>query len=342
MLKKKASVEVQFNWVFVMIVGALILVFFFGVVQKQRELSQAKISNAVLTNIESIATGASVSRGTVQKVALPNIGIDFSCTDECLCTYSIEDLQREYADKIIFAPARLDASELVLWTLDWKAPFRVNNIVYATTANDKYFIVYQDIKDPLLKLVNRSMPAEANYELLPYSQYTQAQNENYNSAKFVFINVIPPDNLALHSSFSRADANAVYLNSAGDAIFYDKSSSRRLEFTKKISSYFGEPMIFGAIFASDSGMYECNAASSLKRMSKILDIYIMRASYLQSMNDKSSFCIKGYTTIYLESLKGASDTASSSIEYFKAISSAVSSLNSQNEDLLRSSCPMLY
>lgn len=344
MAKKRATIEVQFNWVFVMIAGALILVFFFGVVQKQRELSQAKIANSLLTNIESIATGAGVSKGTVQPVALPNIGINFGCTEECLCTYSIENVRKEYRDRIIFAPSLIKGNVVMLWTLDWKVPFRITNFVYAATAYDKYFFVYDNPNSAMLKKLNKTIPPEVNARYVHFSQYRKMRNENYNSAKFVFVDTSAtiPNDLGIDRSFRKADVSGLYINSGGDAVFYDKVSKRSLDFVKKESSYFGEPALYGAIFASGSNAYECNMISALIRLKNILNIYIARTEYLDEINNEVSFCIEGYSTSNLEQLKGVADTASKDTKQLKFLSSSVSAMNTQNEGLLRASCPMLY
>ncbi len=291
MAKKKGSIEVQFNWIFVMVAGALILVFFFGIVQKQRELSQAKISNSLLTNIESIATGAGVAKGTVQQINLPNIGINFGCTPECLCTYSIEDIQKEYQDKIIFAPRLIKAAKAVFWTLDWKVPFRATNFVYATTQNDKYFFVYDNPASSLFKMLNKSMPPEVNSQFIHFNQYSQVRNENYNSARFIFVDTAsrPPDNLGVDDSFRRMDVSGVYINTAGDAVFYDKISSRSLNFQVFESSYFGEEAIFAAIFAADSNAYECNMIAALTRLQNIVGLYIERTNFLDDENNAEEF-----------------------------------------------------
>ena len=344
MAKKKAAIEVQFNWVFVMVAGALILVFFFGIVQKQRELSQAKISNSLLTNIESIATGAGVSQGTVQTVALPNVGIDFECTEECLCTYSIEQVRKEYKDRIVFAPRLLKATEVMLWTLDWKVPFRATNFVYATTSKDKYFFIYDNENSVLLKKFNKTIPPEVNSQFVHISQYGKLKNENYNSVKFIFVDTsapIPAD-LGVDRSFRKVDVGGIYINSAGDVHFYDKVSKRTLSFQKVESSYFGEPTIYGAVFAADSNAYECNMISALSRMGNILELYVERTKELDNLNNVGSFCSEGYSTTNIEDLQGVADTAYKDTKQIKALSTPVSALNSQNEGLLRASCPLLY
>lgn len=341
---KKAAIEVQFNWVFVMVAGALILVFFFGVVQKQRQLSQAKISNSLLTNIESIATGAGVSKGTAQSVELPNIGINFDCTFECLCTFSIENIQKEYRDKIIFAPKLVKAAQVELWTLDWNTPFRVTNFVYATTSNNKYFIVYDNPGSSLFKMINKTLPDNVNADFVHFSEYQSIENQNYVSAKFVFVDTqqqIPPD-LGIDDSFRRAEVSAVYINTAGELEFYDKISQRSLNFQKKTSSYFGEPAIYAAIFAGDSNAYECNMIAALQRLQSILNLYIARTELMDEKNNEDAFCSEGYSTVNLEELKQAAENAVIDLQNIKLLSTSIASLNTQNEGLLRKSCPLLY
>ena len=41
-MNKKGIIEIQFNWIFVLVVGAIILVFFFGFVQKQKSFAEEK------------------------------------------------------------------------------------------------------------------------------------------------------------------------------------------------------------------------------------------------------------------------------------------------------------
>jgi hypothetical protein len=344
MKRKKAALEVQFNWIFVMVAGALILVFFFGVVQKQRELSQAKISNSLLTNLESLATGAGVSKGTVQTVDLPNIEIDFGCTEECLCTYAIEDVRKEYRDKIIFAPSFIQGAQVILWTLDWKIPFRVTNFVYATTANDKYYFVYDNPNSALKKMLNRTIPPEVNADFVTFNQYMKIKYENHNSVKFIFVETAsqPSPDLGIDRSFRKADVGGLYINSAGDAIFYDKATRSNLVFEQKPSSYFGEPLIYGAIFSADSNTYECNVISALSRLKNLLGVYIARTENLDEENNINNFCIKGYTSMNLEDLRNVADTASRTPQNLKSMGDSVSTIKTQNDELLRGSCPLLY
>ncbi len=59
-------------------------------------------------------------------------------------------------------------------------------------------------------------------------------------------------------------------------------------------------------------------------------------------NNVKNFCIQGYPIRDLEQLKGGADTASKDLSKLKMLSSAVAAINTQNEGLLRASCPLLY
>jgi len=60
-IKKKGVIEVQFNWIFILIIGAIILFFFFSIVKTQKTVSEKKISTTVRRDIRAILTGAGVS-----------------------------------------------------------------------------------------------------------------------------------------------------------------------------------------------------------------------------------------------------------------------------------------
>ncbi len=344
--------EVQFNWIFVMIAGALILVFFFGIVQKQREISNAKIADSLLTNIESIATGAAISKGTVQPVDLPNVGVDFGCTDECLCSYSIGDVRKDYNDKIIFAPSFIKSSQMLLWTLDWNVPFRATNFIYATASNNKYFFI-SDKPNPtaLFSRLGEIIPPEVNSEFVQVGGLSAVQqnirNENYNSVKFILVDTNKPTALDLpagiiHSSFRKTDVGVVHISSAGtggELTFYDKTNKRRLEFEQSgILSYYGEPSILAAIFAADSNSYECNMISALLRLQNIIGLYIERADYLDSETE----CSEGYHLGPLEGLQGTASSAANDPSKISNLGTSVSSVKEQNDRLLSASCAMIY
>ncbi len=78
---KKASVEIQFNWIFILIAGGLILIFFFSIVMKQSEVSKSKIAASISVDMGSIFKGAQVGTDTEHLVDMPPVNLEFVCED---------------------------------------------------------------------------------------------------------------------------------------------------------------------------------------------------------------------------------------------------------------------
>jgi hypothetical protein len=350
MKSKKATIEVQFNWIFVLIVGAIILVFFFGFIQKQRSLSEQKISYTLLSDIESIATGAGVTKGTAQSVKMPKRGIDFECTEECLCTFSSGEINKPFHDKIMFTPTEIYGTELIMWTKEWKFPFRVTNFVYATSPSVMYFLVYSESSTnsvKLMKTVDSLLPEKVQRIKIKFDELPEAKNENYAEVRFIFLDIPDPE-AVFDPSFkeTKLTALAVYPNT-GQLIFYDQLVKNQLTFEAKDSYYFGDASMFGAMFSGDVKLYECNMKTAFERMRYISRVYKERMIFLQaSMAD--SPCAAHYITDPIDAIMSDLTFNINNIETQKGILpvsgmvTARQELEEFNEKLLRGSCPRIY
>src|SRR3989344_9102992 len=133
---KKGVVEVQFNWIFILIAGALILLFFTTIILKQKSSTETKIDISLVSSLQSIISGS----GTVSKLAdiktLPRISVGFDCD-----SFSIGDLRQSVGKDIVFSPDFLDGRNLVIRTWDWNIPFRITNFLYLTVPQVRYIFV---------------------------------------------------------------------------------------------------------------------------------------------------------------------------------------------------------
>src|SRR3989344_3370187 len=81
---KKGQIEVTFNWVYVLIAGAVIILFFVGIAVKQKASSERALSSDVVRIMESIFTSAGVSEKTkniIDVSGLSEYTLQFSCSD---------------------------------------------------------------------------------------------------------------------------------------------------------------------------------------------------------------------------------------------------------------------
>ena len=61
---KSGQVQITFNWIYILIAGAVILLFFVGIVVKQKVVSEERLATDVVDILDSIFTAAGVSSKT--------------------------------------------------------------------------------------------------------------------------------------------------------------------------------------------------------------------------------------------------------------------------------------
>ena len=71
MYSKKGVIEIQFNWIFVLIAGFIIITLFTTIIVKQRDVSEKSTNVMVLKNLDAILSGSEASAGTVNIVKIP-------------------------------------------------------------------------------------------------------------------------------------------------------------------------------------------------------------------------------------------------------------------------------
>lgn len=148
---RKGQIDVQFNWVFILIIGGIILLFFFSLIGKQKEASDLHISANIRTDLSSIMTGSKVSTGTASLIEMFGDEIEYDCEG-----YRVGKLD-PIRTHISFSPDVLKGRDLILWALDWNIPYRAANFVYITTPLIRYIIV-DDTSGSMAEDVNFTLP----------------------------------------------------------------------------------------------------------------------------------------------------------------------------------------
>jgi len=340
------------NWVFVLIAGAMILVVAFSFVAKLRTAAKVKIADTLAKDIEAIATGAIVAKGGAQKVSVPKENVQFSCTDECSCSIRVGPGERPYKEKFIFAPDNLEDIEIIFISMDWKVPFRVSNFLFASNKFVKYFILYEEgdpAAEEIVGKLQKKMHEDLRVAYIDIEELGDLMPQNFDEIKFVLINT-PPMPTSDFTNFAKVDFNIVRINpSNNQLIFFDKKSKKRLDFFDPVeSSYTGDAALFAAIFADDSVMYNCNMEKAVKRMSYIAQIYADRARFLHSQVISPGGPI-GHCSGYLDSANKldllASDLADITAivdDTFGQLGGDINSIETDNNNFLLASCPLLY
>jgi len=279
-MKKRGLIELHFNWIFILIAGAIIFVFFINIVNKQKDLSEIKTSVTIVTSLESILTGAQVSTDTINIVDLPKVDIGFECN-----RYFIGAVPKQIKGNVIFAPSLLKGKKLITWALDWNMPYRVTNFLYLTDPQLRYVIVHDSATQPIAAKIYEELPQEMNKELI--ENLNDFNNKNNYKVKFIFLTTPGNTVLTKLSNMANEDVTAINLTDIGTSNiipntgtvgFFQKKEN--IWESKGTTYYLKKESLFGAIFADDIDVYNCVMKKAFKKLNLVSKIYSERSEKL--------------------------------------------------------------
>ena len=331
----KKAFEIQFNWIFVLVAGAAILLFFTAVVVKQKSVSEASTKATVLKSIEAIITGASVSIDTINIIDIPDSNIEVDCD-----TISLGGISKQYQNLILFAPSSIKGNKLITQTLPFSIPYRATNLLYMTSPKIRYIIIGNSV---IAKEINKSLPSDLNKEF--YETVPTIANKNDHKVKLAIfdfdVNSVDFKNL---EKMPDNDVTAIKVNGdieKGSIDFYQKRGSSWE--SKGTSYYLTKSSLIGAIYSDTKEIYECNIRNVFNRLKLVTDIYVYRTNEL---NQQQSCIGASYASAlnYLGTISAMSLSLTSSITEpsINTLASAAKSLAGENKNAQVYSCTLIY
>lgn len=333
MRSKSAAIEIQFNWIFVLIIGAIILVVFSGIIVRQKSVSETSKNVMLLNSLDAILSGSESAAGTINIVRIPESRIEFSCH-----SYSIGKSSKHIEVMNVFPPSTLEGDRLIASTLDFSVPYRISNIVYLTDPGHDYIFVGDGEIESRMKGLMPSETALKEVDFIGGAAYDQGQ------VRMVFFGGYPE----LPASFANApDAGITALRvdgtlSHGTVEFYRKSGNA-FESTGT-TYYLGEETLLGAVFSDDISIYECTMGSIFEKIGIVTEIYksrtiAIRDAYSSEGNRCAAF---DDTTYSLDNIVEISSAAEFNEANVARISEASSRLRAQNRQAQLQSCATIY
>lgn len=291
----KAQVEMQFNWIFVLIVGVIILSFFVVIAMRQKGASEQQVNIGFFTNFETAVSGVSAVEGKTLLFEIPSMDLRYDCTLGCDCA-AYAGLSRakaqssmfRFAERIIFSPNRIKGNNLLTWSKDWSYPYKITNFLLMTSPEVKYLIEDTPLGNQLFKDLP---PSSIDVEQAPtkafdkqfFTPNTEIKNITGNyKVKFVFTDTDPTDpaKFTIPSQLydlPNSDVTAIKIEKAeADShemiVFYEKNDNNLFEERGK-SYLFGEATRFAAIFAEDMNAYSCMMNKAFKAFNTVSKVY---------------------------------------------------------------------
>ncbi|MBI2666157.1 hypothetical protein HYX13_00945 [Candidatus Woesearchaeota archaeon] len=301
-MSSKAQVQVTFHWIYVVLAGAVILLFFAGMVVRQKSVAEKELTSEVVRIMESILAGAGVSEKTknvIDTSGLADLALYFSCT-EGVGEFGILDgsSRAQNARDPLFAPQVIKSPQLVAWSLPYAFPFKVIDFLYVTAPTIKYAVFSLNPSNDLFDDFEEEFRDVGNVvRLQTPDAYASLASEEYFHVRVVtdvadlHLQSVPLQLRSLDdeevSLVELLEEKAVYYQKKGTMwqqrgeveIF---SLGNGDDFSDGMGdSSAKDPAVFAAIFAGTPEQYRCNMQKALWRLELLVPLYQKKEERLE-------------------------------------------------------------
>ncbi|MBN2142909.1 hypothetical protein JW711_06290 [Candidatus Woesearchaeota archaeon] len=303
--------ELQFNWLFVLIAGGIILLFFFAVIKNQASGAETEQASELQQDVDFLFRGSLGSRES-EKIIPVGGKVEFFC-DEGVSTYIVEGSKvfSQYNYISVFSPSILDGDHFLLRTDLFRAPFHVMPFLYATNDNVEYVFVGNESEETL-KILFDGLPKNSTKRFLDPSQLGGFKDNNYDFTIFISnqstfedeMSDVMTTKLASAISKNREDRFLlVVLRPKNDIVdyygeidFYTYGGSGVRKFQKAKGDYlfFTPELLLGAVYSGDASIYSCQFQKAIQRMNLISRLHMERIDALLQVPKYESDCVAEY------------------------------------------------
>ncbi|MBN1275147.1 hypothetical protein JXA12_02550 [Candidatus Woesearchaeota archaeon] len=327
---RKAQLEIQFNWLFVLVVGAVIIGFFITVINKQQQQADAEQATDLREHLDTAFITLFNNPDTIGNFTISKVDITFECEPGAggLRQYYIQGAGPvDSTYDVIFTQAVLTGEEVFTWTKTWAVPFEVT--VFTNMATDRTLFVFIDDGGSVKEL----------YDELPgrYAKTLVNNLEGLATHEYHDTIIITSDDEALTGldwtgRKARIIAPGADLDGSGDVTFQDEESSEKMP-------YLGRESLWGAIFTEDADTYRCTMDKAVARLKIVAAIMQSRS---EAIADDLPHCgvSFGRAAGYFHMLKDLEGGFAAIAEDINSNRRALEQL--QAITLRGSTCPYLY
>jgi hypothetical protein len=278
---KSAQIQLTFNWFYVLIAGAVILLFFVGIVVKQKAAAEDNLASEVVRIMESIFTGASVSEKTknfIDTSGLADYTLYFDC-EEGVSEFGIKGKGTPSQDRVspIFVPYEIKTTQLILWSLPYKLPFKVIDFMFVTSQNTKYFLLGNGAG-----FATEFINSTEGFNRVEINNLNQIDPGKNFQIRIIDFDGTLDENSPVPEKLKLMDDDKVTMLSflgTSQVNYYqmlDHNSWKKINSEPvQIVSLGGErdAAKYAAIFSGDDKIYRCNMGKAFQRLQYLIEVY---------------------------------------------------------------------
>ncbi len=287
----------QFNWIFVIVAGAVILGFFVMFTFKYIELQEQRqdvvtvrfFGGSVLaasSKLQVGSGGASVDSNEENGLRFgytTNLGYRCNGNESLILVDDGKAAWYRLDDEIVFMDKEMKINSLDLWILPWNYPFHVTNFIYLADPKTNFYLVSDADSEEFIN--NLDVSSAFRVEKVDKNNL----NLKSNSKVVYFLDQRPYKNEILNTKKNFSDVDFVYIDlSKKEASFFDFESKSWSESVKFYTTEENNEQLLGAIFSNDAENFGCSIDRSLERLKHVASIYSKRAELLGQIDRRPS------------------------------------------------------
>ncbi|MBU2496638.1 MAG: hypothetical protein KJ767_01085 [Nanoarchaeota archaeon] len=274
-MKYNKKGEMFLNWVLILIVGAVIIVFAVFFLQRITNVEEQK--QDVLTQeyvdllFNPFTTIGAVAEGYGKEFDFKSeVQIDFKCVNGEERIYSGKASGRKI-ENLVYS-SDLQTKKLLVFTKPFELPFRIGDLIFAFDAEQEYCLISDSSSDFVVDAIFEDVEENLKNVKIERCDYNDAfccnRLNNYKTISFV---------KGLVEDVNFYGQGLVSDTFAYGEIYFNGGTEEETG----ISEFIGLPLIEAAIF-SDKEIYDCNFERLMNKVSLVADIYEKKAGYLQT------------------------------------------------------------
>ena len=276
----------QFNWIFIIVSGAVILAFFtlfafryINLQENRQDVRSIVNLGGVLNTLEKLQVGdkgASIDSNELDSGLRFNydLELNYQCINNKANLFigSGEFADYKLQDEILFINSKQRVDSLDMWIVPWRFPFHITNFIYLSDPNINYNLVYDsENRDFVNKLeISRAF----NVEIVDINDLEIKDDSRY----LFFTNRIPDQNKVFSYLEGKENVKFVYINLNNEETYFFEDG------WKGQIKYYGNEMMIGAMFSDSADNYECNVNKGLTKLKDVSSIYLEKAKVLSQVS----------------------------------------------------------
>ena len=279
-MQNKAQMSSSFNYIFAIIIGGIIFMFFVGFAYKFMGFGES-LGAAGLVNSLNDEFAAFSASDSAEKTLSFNKESSFRVYEGKV----ISNEQTKQIDHIVYAPYLVEGREILISTKSLELPYRVGNVFYVDDGNTLYILVYDSNTEEVVEeLVNSYNSIPTN--LPKYSvdvndinanvQDLIGASNNYDNVRFVFFTKYDSVLSTIQSNFNAYEILYVISSeedySSGYVVYPDSSQVTYLSYS----------LLIGAMISGDAYMYSYNYDLVLEKVSRVSNVYLEKSKLLET------------------------------------------------------------